>query len=46
MGNGMETGFVGYKGIQVYKIVPTLGAKVCKYYLHWAIWIPEHTKGF
>ena len=21
------------------KIIPTLGPKVCKYYLHWAIWI-------
>ena len=20
---------------------PTLGPKVCKYYLHWAIWIPR-----
>ena len=22
------------------QIIPTLGPKVCKYYLHWAIWIP------
>ena len=21
--------------------IPTLGPKVCKYYLHWAIWIPR-----
>ena len=21
------------------QIIPTLGPKVCKYYLHWAIWI-------
>ena len=24
------------------QIIPTLGPKVCKYYLHWAIWIPIH----
>ena len=23
------------------QILPTLGRKVCKYYLHWAIWIPR-----
>ena len=23
------------------QIIPTLGRKVCKYYLHWAIWIPR-----
>ena len=23
------------------QILPTLGPKVCKYYLHWAIWIPR-----
>ena len=23
------------------QIIPTLGPKVCKYYLHWAIWIPR-----
>ena len=23
------------------QIFPTLGPKVCKYYLHWAIWIPR-----
>ena len=22
------------------QIIPTLGPKVCEYYLHWAIWIP------
>ena len=22
------------------QIIPTLGPKVCKYYLHWAIWVP------
>ena len=21
--------------------IPTLGSKVCKYHLHWAIWIPS-----
>ena len=26
MENEVETGFVGYKGIQVYKIVPTIWA--------------------
>ena len=25
------------------QIIPTLGPKVCKYYLHWAIWIPRET---
>ena len=23
------------------QIIPTLGPEVCKYYLHWAIWIPR-----
>ena len=23
------------------QIIPTLGPTVCKYYLHWAIWIPR-----
>ena len=23
------------------QIIPTLGPKVCKYYLHWAVWIPR-----
>ena len=23
------------------QIMPTLGLRVCKYYLHWAIWIPR-----
>ena len=23
------------------QILPTLGPKVCKHYLHWAIWIPR-----
>ena len=23
------------------QIIPTLGPKVCKYCLHWAIWIPR-----
>ena len=23
------------------QIIPTLGPKVCRYYLHWAIWIPR-----
>ena len=23
------------------QILPALGPKVCKYYLHWAIWIPR-----
>ena len=23
------------------QIIPTLGPKACKYYLHWAIWIPR-----
>ena len=23
------------------QIIPTLGPKVCKYYPHWAIWIPR-----
>ena len=31
-------GFSGDPGIQ---LIPTLGPKVCKYYLHWAIWIPK-----
>ena len=25
------------------QIIPTLGPKVCKCYLHWAIWIPRVT---
>ena len=35
-------------GIQVLpsiQIVPTLDPKVCKYYLHWAIWIPSSIVG-
>ena len=27
------------------QIIPTLGPKVCKYYLHWAIWIPRVASG-
>ena len=25
------------------QILPTLGPKLCKYYLHWATWIPRET---
>ena len=28
------------------QIIPTLGPKVCKYYLHWAIWIPREQNSF
>ena len=41
MENEMETG--GIKGLYrdpILQIIPTLGPRVCKYYLHWAIWIP------
>ena len=23
------------------QVIPTLGSKVCNYYLHWAVWIPR-----
>ena len=46
----METGFAQWiagiiKGlrdpsIQI-TIIPTVGPKICEYYLHWAIWIPR-----
>ena len=26
------------------QIIPTLGPEVCKYYLHWASWIPREMK--
>ena len=41
--NETETGVmrgVRYR-VQHTQIVPTLGPTVCKYYLHWAIWIPR-----
>ena len=46
MENEMET--VAAKGLYEdpsTQILPTLGPKVCKYYLHWAIWIPRDTFG-
>ena len=42
MENEMETGVI--KGLDrdpSIQIIPTLGPKVCKYYLHWPIWIPR-----
>ena len=44
MENEMESGVL--KGLfrdPSIQIVPTLGPKVCRYYLHWAIWIPRET---
>ena len=42
MENEIETGVIQglYKDPSI-QIMPTLGAKVCKCYLHWAIWIPR-----
>ena len=42
MENEMETGVIKglYRDPSI-QIMPTLGPKVCKYYLHWAIWIPR-----
>ena len=42
MENEMETGVIKglYRDPSI-QIIPTLGAKVYKYYLHWAIWIPR-----
>ena len=42
MENEMETGVIKglYRDPSI-QIIPTLGPKVCKYYLHWAIWIPR-----
>ena len=42
MENEMEAGVIGrlYRDPSI-QIIPTLGPKVCKYYLHWAIWIPR-----
>ena len=42
MENEMET--VAAKGLYEgpsIQIIPTLAPKVCKYYLHWAVWIPR-----
>ena len=41
----METTIVywGYYRDPCTQIIPTLGPKVCKYYLHGAIWIPRDT---
>ena len=36
----MENVETGYKDPSI-QILPTLGPKVCKYYLHWAIWSPR-----
>ena len=33
--------FKAYPRDQSIQILPTLGPKDCKYYLHWAIWIPR-----
>ena len=43
MENDMEIAVI--KGLYRDPIIqiPTLGSKVCKYYLHWAIWIPRAT---
>ena len=46
MENEMESGVI--KGLHrdpSIQIIPTLGPKVCKYYLHWAIWIPRVVDG-
>ena len=39
MENEMETGVIKglYRDPSI-EIIPTLGPKVCKYYLHWAVW--------
>ena len=44
MENEMETGIIKglYRDPSI-QIIPTLGPKVFKYYLHWAIWIPRVT---
>ena len=36
----MITGICNLRGLGI-QIIPTVGPKVCKYYLHWAIWIPR-----
>ena len=42
MENEMEAGVIKelYRDPSI-QIIPTLGPKVCKYYLHWANWIPR-----
>ena len=42
MENEMEAGVIWrlYRDRSI-QIIPTLGPKVCKYDLHWAIWIPR-----
>ena len=42
MENQMETGVMwGLYWDPSIPIIPTLGPKICKYYLHWAIWTPR-----
>ena len=46
MENEMESGVI--KGLHrdpSIQIIPALGPKVCKYYRHWAIWIPRVRDG-
>ena len=45
MENSMETGVIsGYIGDPSIQIIPTLGPKVCRCYLHWAALGPEVCK--
>ena len=42
MENEMDTGVIkGLYGDPSTQMISTLGPKVCKCYLHWAIWIPR-----
>ena len=38
---GMASQKMHYPRDPSIQIIPTLGPKVCKYHLHWAIWIPR-----
>ena len=44
MENEMESGVIRglYRDPSI-QIIPILGPKVCRSYLHWAIWIPRET---
>ena len=45
MEHEMETGVIwGLFRDPSIQIIPTCGPKVCKYYLHWAIWIRRALK--
>ena len=36
-----DEGLKGFPSDPSMQIMPTVGPEVCKYYLHWAIWIPR-----